>query len=199
MKKFILLLFITIPFVGMSQIKIGSGAKLGMTLANFTDGVDTIKSKLDYDIAFEVFAKINKKWTLGLELDNCTYGTRAHNPDKSRKIRVHLYYANLRLTGNYHITEKLVASAGWQYSINYYGRTVVVEGIGKFVTGEDDFASRDSGPFAELRYQLYKNAYFYANGYYGLNQINLKKRDQYNVHNIAAQFGLGVYFGNTWK
>lgn len=199
MKKILVILCLWSTVEAYSQIKIGSSIKLGTTLAHFTDGPDTIKSKLDYDIAFEVFAKLSPKWSVDLEWDNCTYGTRTHNPDKTRKLRLHLYYANFRIRINYNITDRLVAGVGFQYGINYIGRTVITEGIKKEVTGEDDFKSFDYGPIAEFRYRFADNVYLYANSYYGLNRINLKKKETRNIHNMAAQFGVGIYLGSTVK
>jgi len=198
-KKILLILFIISSLQSYGQVKVGSSIKFGTTLANFTDGPDTIKSKLDYDFGIEVFARLSSKWSVDLEWDNCTYGTRTHNPDKTRRLRLHLYYANFRIRGNYHFTDRLSAGLGFQYGINYLGRTVITEGIKKEVTGEDDFKSFDYGPIAEIRYRFTTKFYFYSNGYYGLNQINLKKRGTRNIHNQAAQFGIGLYLGKTRK
>ena len=98
MKKILLILFIISSLQSYGQVKVGSSIKFGTTLANFTDGPDTIKSKLDYDFGIEVFARLSSKWSVDLEWDNCTYGTRTHNPDKTRRLRLHLYYANFRIT-----------------------------------------------------------------------------------------------------
>jgi hypothetical protein len=186
-------------FKSYGQIKIEPSLKMGVTLANFTDGPDTLKSKMDYDFAFEVFAKLNSKWSLDLEWDNCTYGTRTHNEAKTRRLRLHLYYTNIRLRATYSINDRLSTGIGFQYGINYLGRTVVTEGIKKTVTGEDDFKSFDYGPIAELRYRFADGFFAYANGYYGLKQINLKSRGTTNIHNIATQFGIGAYLSTRYK
>ena len=154
MKKILTLLLLFTIISTQAQIKVGTAIKLGGTLANFTDGPDTLKSKLDYDLAFEVFIKLNKKLSFDIELDNCTYGTRTHNADKTRRLRLHLYYTNLRFRGNYHFNDKISIGIGYQYGINYLGRTVITEGIKKDVTGEDDFESVDYGPIMEIRYRF---------------------------------------------
>jgi hypothetical protein len=196
MKRILLILLISSSAI-VSEAQVLPYAKVGLTMSTFNGGNSDNRLKGSMDLGIGIDKKYNDDWDIGFELNNTLMGTAQKDGYLSTgvkfdKIRVHLYYLNLRGRMIKRINSRLSLGGGAQVGANYYGKTIIRRGIRRDVEGEDDFKSLDWGLLFEGRYNISPAVFVYSNYYFGVRQVFLQSEgEEVDLRNRSIQVGLG--------